>query len=106
MRMSKVRLITIGLMVATLAACSSGPSESKAEEAMLAFVKANGSEDAKLTKFSLGKCSKSDNGGYNCPVESHVVAMGGNFDQDFKGVFTFAEVDGKYKIVGTVSRTL
>ncbi|WP_274395651.1 hypothetical protein [Xanthomonas campestris] len=71
--MSKVRLITIGLMVATLAACSSGPSESKAEEAMLAYAKANGSEDAKLTSFKLGECSKSDNGGDLPPSSVPVI---------------------------------
>ncbi len=72
---------------------------------MLVFVKANGSDDARLTKFSLGKCEQGD-GGYNCPVQARVLAMNGRFDEDFNGVFTFAEVGGAWKVIGVVSRTL
>ncbi len=72
---------------------------------MLVFVKANGSDDARLTKFAIDKCEKGD-GGYNWPVKARVLAMNGRFDEDFNGVFTFAEVDGNYQVVGVVSRTL
>ncbi|NWF32328.1 hypothetical protein HH110_04610 [Stenotrophomonas sp. SAM-B] len=88
-----------------LTACSAGPSANKAEDAMLVFVKANGSDDARLTKFTVGKCEKGD-GGYNCPVQARVPAINGRFDEDFNGVFTFAEVGGAWKVIGVVSRTL
>lgn len=99
------RFATVAVLAIALTACSSGPSQNKAEDAMLAYVKENGSEDARLTKFSLGKCEKGD-GGYNCPVQARVLAMNGRFDENFNGVFTFAEVEGEYRVVGVLSRTL
>jgi len=104
MTMSKTILASLATAL-LLTACFAGPSANKAEDAMLVFVKANGSDDARLTKFAIGKCEKGD-GGYNCPVQARVLAMNGRFDEDFNGVFTFAEVDGNYRVVGVVSRTL
>jgi hypothetical protein len=98
-----IGLIVVTSTILALSACSSGPSESKAEDAFLAFIKDNSSDDAKLTSFDLGKCDEA-NGGYNCAVAAHVVALGGSFDEDYNGVFTFSDVGGSTKVVGVVSR--
>lgn len=100
--MTMKRFATVAILAIALTACSSGPSQNKAEDAMLAYVKDNGSEDARLMDFELGKCTKVDTG-YNCPVKSRVLAMGGKFDQQFNGVFTFADVGGSYKVIARVS---
>ena len=99
--------IVATLLCVALSACSSGPSNGKAEAAFLAFIKDNASDDATLTTFKLGECKEAEGQpGYNCVVSSQVKAMGGRLNEDMSGVYTFGESGGELRVIGVVSRTM
>ena len=99
--------IVATLLCLALSACSSGPSSGKAETAFLAHIISNTSDDATLTTFELGECKEAEGQpGFNCVVSSQVKAMGGRFNEDMSGVYTFGESGGELRVIGVVSRTL
>lgn len=90
-----------------LAGCAKGPSEGDAKEALLAYMKSTRSDDAALRSFKLDECKEAQGQpGYNCAVNTTVEAMGGRFNADLSGVYTFGEQDGKWQVLGVVSLSM
>lgn len=100
------KFIVISLACLALAACSSGPSESDAEAALVAYVQSTlgivgAGNDATVSDFSLGECKEADGQpGYSCAVGGKVIAMGGRVNQDISGVYTFGDVNGELRVLG------
>ena len=95
------------MMCVALSTCSAGPSSGKAEDAFLAYIKSNASDDATLTTFELGECKEAEGQpGFNCVVTSQVKAMGGRVNEDMSGIYTFGESGGELRVLGVVSRTM
>lgn len=102
--MFKLRVAVVGVLTAFLVACSgSGPSHDERQNAFLQYVKDNSNDKAKIREFKSGKCAKAEDApSYACDVSSQVQAMERDFGHEMDGVYTFTQMDGKWKITGRV----
>jgi hypothetical protein len=69
----------------------------------LQFVKANGSDDARIEDFNSKKCQKAEGApSFVCDASAKVHAMGRDFGNQMDGVYTFTLVDDRWQITGRV----
>ncbi|PZP63145.1 MAG: hypothetical protein DI597_03655 [Pseudoxanthomonas spadix] len=99
--MSRARIAVIG-MTALLAACAGGgPSSDQRQRAFLEYMKAEGSDNAKIRDFESNKCTKSEGApSYACDVSARVEAVGRDFDHELDGIYAFTEIGGEWKVTG------